>query len=209
MVIAGVLAIVGCSTPRERYVVLSTFFDGVPDPDKKVVVTQQVVEDTGPQVVTSAIVSRHKPYVESQCASSHQVGGAIAEFEVAYQQCLKCHKKVTGEHPRMHGPVALAACQWCHAPHESTEKFLLKDTPVKVCAQCHDQNLLSPVPVQHTDGSNCLVCHGGHGGTERYFLKPDAHPEWPSTRPAATQPTTAPAPEKLRLQALDGEGVEP
>lgn len=129
----------------------------------------------------------------------------IAEFDVAYKQCLKCHKQVTTEHPKMHGPVALAACEWCHAPHESSEKWLLKDSPVKVCGQCHDQNLLSPVPVQHTDGSNCLTCHAGHGGTARYFLKPDARPEWPSTTRPATQPAAPREPLHLPTKVMGGD----
>lgn len=209
LVVAGVAALIGCSTPRERYVILSTFFDGVPDPDKVVAAAEkEEAKEEGPKVVTSSIVSRHKPYVENQCASCHRVGGMIAEFDVAYKQCGKCHAKVTTAYPKMHGPVALSACEWCHAPHESSQKFLLKDTSVKVCGQCHDQNLLSATPVQHTDGTDCLSCHGGHGGTERHFLKDGWRPVWPeagagtqpSTRPASTRPA-----ERLQLQAGGGE----
>jgi hypothetical protein len=66
---------------------------------------------------------------------------------------------------------------------------LLKDTPVKVCTQCHDRQLLGNTPPEHTDGkTSCLSCHDGHGGVDEYFLHPAGAA--PATRSAAATPAT-------------------
>lgn len=197
MVLVGTstLFLLGCGSPQQRYKTLSVFFDGVPNPDapKK----GQKLEPG--QVFTGGtrIVSQHKPYLDNRCAECHQTTtGDIQEFDLAYNACVKCHKKVDSEHPLMHGPVARDQCKWCHAPHQSTEPYLLKDTPIKVCTQCHDKQLLGNNPPEHTDGTtSCLSCHFGHGGTARYFIKSAA-----ATNPA-TQPATEPATQSSPMPA--------
>lgn len=197
----------GCSTPQERYQTLSFFFDGVPNPDAPKPGARSAQEEgASGTVITASVVSRHKPFVERKCAACHNsASGNIMEFEEAYKSCTKCHTKITKEYPRMHGPVAAATvagpvptCKLCHAPHESAEPALLKDTPVKVCTQCHDAQLLGPKPVQHLDGTSCIQCHYGHGSSLQisHLLKPGAIASWSASRPAtmpATQPTTGPA----------------
>jgi predicted CXXCH cytochrome family protein len=188
--------LIGCGTPRERYKTLSFFFDGVPDPDAP------AKRGSGGDVqqtvfVGKRIVSQHKPFLDNRCAECHNSAtGDIQDFSAAYSACIKCHKKVPTERDLMHGPVARAQCKWCHAPHESTEPALLKDTPIKVCTQCHDKQLLGSNPPEHVDGkTSCLQCHFGHGGTARYFLKPTTLPTGApdGNTPAsadATQPAT-------------------
>jgi predicted CXXCH cytochrome family protein len=174
MLVAGLLGIIGllgCGTPKEQYKTLSVFFDGVPNPDSP---TLSRVDSQG-QVVKGAprILSQHKPYQENQCSACHRSSsGEIQDFELAFGACVKCHKKVATEHTLMHGPVAREQCKWCHTPHQSTELALLRDTPIKVCTQCHDSQLLSNTPPEHVDGvTSCLTCHFGHGGEKRNFLK--------------------------------------
>jgi len=187
------LALIGCgNTPQERYHTLSFFFDGVPNPDAP---SKVVTDDAGRKVIASSrIVSQHKPYLDNQCGVCHNAtNGDIQDFAAAYTACVKCHKKVSTEKTLMHGPVAREQCKWCHAPHQSTEPALLKDTPIAVCTQCHDKQLLSNTPPEHLDGTtSCLQCHFGHGGPEHNFLKPNTVPA------PATQPATAPA-EPLSL----------
>jgi predicted CXXCH cytochrome family protein len=183
MIGLGLLIMAGCGTPREEYQVLSFFFDGVPNPDA----VKPTAESTGPAVKAVArVVTQHKPYADNNCAACHRsTTGEIQEFSEAYKQCVKCHPKVPQERRLMHGPVAREACRWCHAPHESTEPALLKDSPIKVCSQCHDKQLLGDKPPEHVDGkTSCVQCHFGHGGDARYFLKEQA--------PAATVPTSQP-----------------
>ena len=198
--VAGLLVLIsavgwmGCGTPQERYQVLSFFFDGVPDPDApKGVVDPRLMATTGPAVMQVKIVSRHKPYVDNQCNSCHRSAtGIVTEFTDTYKGCVRCHKTVMTDYPRMHGPVARGLCGWCHTGHESTQLALLKDTPIKVCTQCHDNATLGSKPQQHNDGvSSCLSCHFGHGGKEEFLLKPEGRPEWPG-RGAGSQPASQP-----------------
>jgi predicted CXXCH cytochrome family protein len=183
----------GCGSPRERYRVLNFFFDGVPNPDAPKVKTDTQTS-TAARVITATVVSRHKPFIDAGSDSAkcdeycHGRSGVILDFQQAYQACVKCHTKVSTSLPKMHGPVAREACKFCHAPHESTQPYLLKDDPVKVCTQCHDQQLLGSKPPEHLDGTtSCLNCHFGHGGHDSYFLKPAAAP--PATVPAGDQPS--------------------
>jgi len=180
----------GCGTPRERYKVLSFFFDGVPDPDKPVAkaTTQSVFAQQ--RVFGKAAVSVHAPFKQGLCDSCHKTAtGAVMDFGEAYKRCETCHKETRKQYPRMHGPVALGECRLCHRAHESTEPHLLAADSIKLCTQCHDAQLLSPKPWQHTDGETpCISCHSGHGGTEANLLNERGKKPWPSTRP-----TTAPA----------------
>jgi predicted CXXCH cytochrome family protein len=188
MIGLGLLLLAGCGTPRERYQVLSVFFDGVPNPDT----AKPAAGGNGPVAsVPVRMVTQHKPYAEENCAACHRSeSGNILDFSDAYKACVKCHAKVPQERKLMHGPVARGECRWCHAPHESAEEALFKDTPIRVCTQCHDTHLLGNNPPEHTDGkTSCLQCHFGHGGDKQYFLKP-ASP--PASAPAS-QPDTAPA----------------
>jgi predicted CXXCH cytochrome family protein len=188
----GLLLMAGCGTPRERYKVLSFFFDGVPNPDAVKPVTANVVT----AVRASRLVTQHKPYADNNCAPCHRsASGDIQEFSEAKKQCAKCHAKVPDERRLMHGPVARSACWWCHAPHESAEPALLKDSPIRVCTQCHDKQLLGNNPPEHLDGTtSCLLCHYGHGGDARYFLKPATTGPAGVPEPASsTTPSTEPA----------------
>lgn len=212
LLVLPIFAWVGCSSPTERYQVLSFFFDGVPNPNapKKVV----KVENNATPVLTLTIVSRHKPFVENQCDSCHRSAtGQMVDFTDTYKSCAKCHPKVANQYSHMHGPVARPACQFCHTGHESAYPHLLRADPVKVCTQCHDAQLLGNKPLEHNDGhTNCLNCHGSHGGNEAYFLKPGWNlpvpPIYPTTAPT-TQSTTLPAASQPLGPALLSATTQP
>jgi predicted CXXCH cytochrome family protein len=207
----GLLVVAGCGTPHERYKVLSFFFDGVPDPDA----VKPTTDQTGPLVpVVTRVVKVHAPYGENNCAACHRTAsGDIQEFSEAYKACVKCHPKVANERKLMHGPVAREACRWCHAPHESAEESLFRDTPIRVCTQCHDQQLLGNNPPEHMDGkTSCLKCHFGHGGDARYFLKQSAGtalaPSDAATRPLETEPALR-LPPQTDSESKDAIGSQP
>lgn len=189
LLLLTLLWLIGCGSPRERYKVLSFFFDGVPDPDSPVLVKGQRTP-SGQRVVTLAVVSRHKPFVDGLCDPCHQSAtGQMLEFRAAYDNCVRCHKNVSTKYPRMHGPVAREACAFCHVAHESPYPALLKADAIQVCTQCHDAQLLSPQPAEHTDGRTpCTSCHSGHGGHAANLLKTG----WQGH--ATTAPATSPAP---------------
>ena len=207
--LAIMLTLMGCWTPQEKYKTLSFFFDGVPNPDAPAHVVKGAFAGSSGMVAVKRIVSQHKPYIDNQCSACHRsASGDIQEFELAFGACVKCHKKIATSKVLMHGPVAREQCKWCHTPHQSSEPALLRDTPINVCTQCHDKNLLGNTPPEHVDGTtSCLQCHFGHGGEHRNFLKPQVTPSTePATAPKtdlsitpttqmATQPATAPMKE--------------
>jgi len=187
LLLALILSLLGCS-PERRYKVLSIFFDGVPNPDAPLVAVDEF--DTSGKRIVKAASFVHKPYADGKCADCHgeNTGGTFESFtKLDDSVCLKCHKNVPHEYPRMHGPVALAQCSLCHVPHESSVPALLKDNARAVCTQCHLRELLPATPADHLTDRSCLDCHSGHGGTARALLK---HGWSSTTRPvAATQPS--------------------
>ncbi|MCX5690010.1 MAG: hypothetical protein NTV94_09560 [Planctomycetota bacterium] len=156
----------GCTVTTSNYKTLSRFFDGVPDPNAVVAADGS----GGPAQMPN--LSIHEPYSKEACSECHNTGVRLSRESSSL--CLKCHEKVPGEHQQMHGPVAAGACLWCHSPHESPYKHLLREADPKVCTQCHTPSLLdaSRVPAHGEATRSCLECHFGHGGPERYQLKP-------------------------------------
>ena len=67
----AVLLIAGCGSPRERYQTLSTFFDGVPDPDA---VTKPTFEQGTLVTVATRHVTQHAPYRDNKCDACHRSG---------------------------------------------------------------------------------------------------------------------------------------
>lgn len=178
--------ILGCS-PQKRYEVLTFFFDGVPVPGGA----------QGVGANAQLVNYLHKPYAEGKCGSCHasdDVEMSITEptriGEMTSSICLKCHDKIPGEYPVMHGPVATAECMMCHSPHESGVPHLLKATAPRICIQCHTPELMTPRRSEHQDEkADCLKCHSGHGGPRHGLLRPlqaTTRPSVATTRPTAT-----------------------
>ncbi|MHC4413764.1 MAG: cytochrome c3 family protein [Planctomycetota bacterium] len=167
----------GCSIEK-HYDALSFFFDGVPAPG-----TGATDAATGRSRRQGApvIVSSHTAFAEARCSDCH---GESVEFglvtsgfsETSAEVCLKCHRPVLEEYPRMHGPVAAIACLWCHQPHDSVRPHLLILASPQVCLRCHGFQLKGPprAPGHEDLDRDCLDCHHGHGGEAAYFLKPPA-----------------------------------
>lgn len=170
--LACILLWAGCGTPEEKYKILSFWFDGVPDPNAVI---------TGPggkPILASATMYQHKPFKDGDCAGCHDSFSNIYISNKSSNVCLKCHEDKVNEYPKMHGPVATVACLWCHSPHESPNKYLLRYESPEVCVQCHERGkLLGNKPPEHMDPlRNCLDCHVGHGSEKRYFLRENAPP---------------------------------
>lgn len=167
----------GCTVTKSNYKLLSTFFDGVPDPDA----VMGTDGSGGAGSVKLPSLSTHPPYIKEQCGDCHNTGARLNRN--SSKLCLQCHEKVPTEHERMHGPVAAVACLWCHSPHESPQKHLLRDVDQKVCAQCHTPALLDAQrePAHADAARSCLECHTGHGGPKPFQLLRD---QVPTPKPA-------------------------
>jgi predicted CXXCH cytochrome family protein len=190
LVLALVCAPLGGCTAQRQYKVLSFFFDGVPDPNAKPVDHPSVL-NTGPndQPVNKKLAVVHQPYAAGNCRACHTSAptakpgdGTLAAASaakdlklVAFDSslCVSCHKDKPGEFKVMHGPVAAAACMWCHEPHQSDNPALLKSGGPDLCCQCHDRQLLSKDQSGHqTETKACLDCHFGHGAPDSNLLRP-------------------------------------
>ncbi len=173
VLLLAILILAGCSA-RKRYVVLNTFFDGVPDPDAPKLATGfQSQRGTANEPIFV-----HKPYAENNCGGCHQnTDNILARARVPADACLKCHANVLNQYPVMHGPVTALACLKCHSPHQSRLRALVKEKTPKLCAQCHTPALLGSMPPEHLDPkSDCLSCHSAHGGSDHAQLKIAAAP---------------------------------
>lgn len=169
----------GCSV-KKHYRLLSFFFDGVPDPNAPRMSVLPGSSVPG-NLRDSPTYSVHPPFAEEKCGDCHVSRFAIEAMDASV--CLKCHPGAAKEYPHMHGPVAATACLWCHAPHESAYSHLFKGEARRVCTECHDSSLLSTdrVPAHADPARDCLGCHGGHGGMDRFFLKPGAEGAGPGS----------------------------
>jgi predicted CXXCH cytochrome family protein len=165
-VFATVTLWLGCSV-QKHYKLLSFFFDGVPDPNAPITLA-------GGGRIPGLVYYPHKPYEDNQCAECHSSPAEMVINRDDSSACLNCHAAVVNEYALMHGPVAAAACLWCHAPHESPLRPLLRARGPELCTQCHGLELMnSPQPPEHHDlKRDCLGCHFGHGGTDPFFLLP-------------------------------------
>jgi len=86
--------------------------------------------------------------------------------------CISCHKTITTEEQRGHGPVVNGECLLCHEPHKTNNKSLLKESVPKLCYQCHELDTLKLIK-NHTESSysRCNDCHEHHSGPGKMLLK--------------------------------------
>ena len=154
----------GCE-PMTQYKVLSVFFDGVPDPSKRVVTETETAAATQKKIY----YKEHGPYAAKQCRSCHAVNTnrLVAPIE---ELCLRCHNLDLGK-KWIHGPVASGGCRVCHSPHASGYPFLLVAKPEDFCFYCHSRADVSRNEVHAGATSECTVCHDPHSSNEKYLLR--------------------------------------
>lgn len=118
----------------------------------------------------------------TDCHDQHGafVGKALRTTAAQDQVCVKCHADKAGPFTFEHEPVKTEGCQWCHAPHGSSNPRLLKRASVNLlCLECHTlaQDAGAPgIPTFHNQSqkySACTLCHPTiHGSNfDAFFLK--------------------------------------
>ena len=169
----------GCD-PVTRHKVLSTVFDGVPAPPNPDDIcagyldAQKTTAAQGEGQGPAATGSNHKPYTEKRCSDCHaqsktENGGLIHPRQ---ELCFVCHDTIIAG-TFVHGPVAVGDCLACHLPHSSSNPFLLRQQPEKICQSCHREERLAATMHQKVSDRSmaCGDCHDPHSGQARYFLR--------------------------------------
>lgn len=187
----------GCTPTKENYHILSFFFDGVRDPSA--IAPRAELGDSTIGLV--AVV--HQPFAEENCEACHKTSYRPSRNDPA--ACLSCHENVAEGYAWTHGALAGGACLWCHSPHESPRKWLMRGPDRKICAQCHSGTMMadSEVPAHSDPAAGCLECHFGHGGDDPIMLKPGASRDAPPPAEGPSAPASLPNPSSA------GHGTTP
>lgn len=123
----------------------------------------------------------HLPVKQGDCASCHKPTGQkhpkmkkeafVLTDNGKAGLCGECHeRKDTRKH--VHPPVAAGDCTGCHDPHQSDNKFQLKEADAALCYQCHEKSGFDrPFPHKPIAEGKCLSCHDPHQSDSRYMLK--------------------------------------
>lgn len=81
----------------------------------------------------------------------------------------RCHASIN-TYPVVHMPVAVMACQECHAPDAGNHTFPLLSTKALVCVSCHATPAGKKFQHQAMTEDGCLACHNPHGSSARGLL---------------------------------------
>jgi len=166
--------------PQTRHRALSTFFDGVPEPQKRAdaladstkIVSTVSQESSLTQETGNRRGSVHPPYQEKSCGDCHDRDLGFVLKKTPPDLCYDCHEPFSAAYATLHEPVAGGACLDCHEQHASENEHLLTRAGDAVCSDCHDPADLTAVK-EHTapQPQGCLACHNPHGSNADHLLK--------------------------------------
>lgn len=90
--------------------------------------------------------------------------------------CYDCHPETNyaDSSDFVHGPVASGECVFCHAPHGSKNKYLLKEPIPEICLSCHSSEDVELID-NHSEANyaSCDRCHLSHASLEEGLLRED------------------------------------
>ncbi len=159
------IAISSCQ-PRTRYEILSTLFDGVPEP-----VSQATVQKSKGPATDEGLKERasiHGPFAARMCTACHDAATNTLLLPKD-KLCNKCHDVARGS--KQHGPVASGGCTVCHDPHRSSNRFLLVSSSREFCLYCHDAQEIFARRAHRGVTVSCTACHNPHGSNNAFFLR--------------------------------------
>ncbi len=169
--------IVSCNEV-EQHNVLTFFFDGVPPLGGEELGEGPVDSNLQERAQTrpEAVWYVHGP--QKDCTTCH---GKRSQRWFSTQTrltapvpklCYDCHTDYTVSASFVHGPVSAGQCLFCHNPHRSKIKHLLKEPEPRLCYLCHNRNMIESIPGHSTELSSvCTNCHNAHASSTRYLLK--------------------------------------
>lgn len=169
----------GCSTAH-HYKLLTFFFDGVPNPEKVVMVASN--DSLGRQDSVALALNSpegkgprmnyHPPYKDKDCASCHDESKTGNLVKPLPDLCYQCHEDFAKKYRVLHGPVGGGQCTACHSPHLSANATLLTRTAQNLCLYCHESGrVMKSEAHSGIKDVDCTECHNPHGGEDRYVLR--------------------------------------
>ncbi len=185
IIVLVVCLLLGACLPKQRYRVMSFFFDGVPQPEQgienradandtvPVSVDTEGVPAPGSHQTKPVTIVRHKPYRDRACSRCHDRTSSSYLRMPIQALCFSCHDRTPFVGAYVHGPVAVRQCLACHEPHQSENPDLLKYPDENLCFMCHKESTIRTIR-GHENRKRCLNCHDPHAYNNPFFLLPDA-----------------------------------
>jgi len=176
-------SIISCSS-GSSYPILSFFFDGVPEPERRKTVQADSLQNFIPRqktartsqdsTATTLNLIIHPDYQKKACDKCHELEHSYRLKQGQPQLCYQCHIPFESKYKQLHGPVAAGFCLTCHEPHKSNNKALAKMPVHLICRHCHDPGDVNKNEAhKKASNINCLQCHNAHGGDTAHLLKKD------------------------------------
>jgi len=162
----------------ERYETLTFFFDGVPPPGSTGLQGEPLDSNSLELDQTGQTPAWYVHEPRKDCTTCHgkrkQRGFSSETYLIAQEPelCYNCHDDYTISAPFVHGPVAVGQCLFCHNPHKSKIKYLLKEPEPGLCYLCHDVNTIELIAAHLPNRlSSCTNCHNPHASSLKALLK--------------------------------------
>jgi predicted CXXCH cytochrome family protein len=119
----------------------------------------------------------HGPVATGDCAFCHKplAKHKFEPIKDVAELCYSCHDKLNTQ-KSVHRPVSEGKCTQCHDPHQSPNKFQLKEAGYNLCFRCHDKKIAEgkfvhgPVSV-----GDCRACHQPHQSKFKKILVADGN----------------------------------
>ena len=183
MVALSLLLVLSCNEAK-RHETLVFFFDGVP-PLTGELEGAAYADSLDPNAPPDPnrppeiVWYQHEPSLGCEaCHGDRKKRGFSRQVNLVAplpDLCYQCHDELRDLPGDVHGPVAIGACTFCHEPHRTVNKHLLKKPAPELCYQCHEAEVIAFFDSKHADPSyeNCNQCHEGHASENSGLLKKD------------------------------------
>ncbi len=117
----------------------------------------------------------------SQCIGCHAAHASPTKCSADSipGMCYECHESLAPAALKgwAHGPLAVGQCQLCHEPHETGNRYLLRERIPVLCYGCHEEKSVKSVRDHWRESYvDCSNCHEAHTSLERPLLKPSTQP---------------------------------
>ena len=200
LILVVLLGLLGCSpATKERW--LRTLFDDPPVREETAATAgAETPTDTlsaSPQKTGWV----HAPFGGGECGACHFLsssrtyyrgsrgrGDAVAQGTADQERsrmqapldvlCLRCHDDfapaaAAAAQQWMHAPVASGECAFCHDPHRSSGRHLLKAASAdELCGRCHDAGNLNGIRAHEGIPTlDCIRCHVPHTAAGEDLLR--------------------------------------